>query len=151
MSLISLIVFVCFPGVVTVVASDDCSLYSLMLKVLPALAMGNTHTPGTFNNRLTVSACPFSEVLGVLTESFLLLGNSVIVVPGRSTAPPALLLAQLFIGAGLPAGALNILTGSNVSLGAKVAQSPSISYVTYCGNKQVHFAVFVENLPVVFF
>ncbi|TMS15536.1 Aldehyde dehydrogenase family 16 member A1 [Larimichthys crocea] len=89
-------------GVVTVVASDDCSLYSLMLKVLPALAMG----------------------------------NSVIVVPGRSTAPPALLLAQLFIGAGLPAGALNILTGSNVSLGAKVAQSPSISYVTYCGNKQ---------------
>ncbi|KAM9346112.1 aldehyde dehydrogenase family 16 member A1 [Symphorus nematophorus] len=89
-------------GVVAVVVSVDCSLYSLMLKVLPALAMG----------------------------------NSVIIVPGQSNGPPALLLAQLFMGAGLPAGALNVLTGSDISLGAKVAQSPSISYVTYSGNKQ---------------
>ncbi|XP_020507709.2 aldehyde dehydrogenase family 16 member A1 [Labrus bergylta] len=89
-------------GVVAVVVSDDCSLYSLMLKVIPALAMG----------------------------------NSVVVVPGQSTAPALLLLAQLFMGAGLPAGALNVLTGSDVSLGAKVAQSPSISYITYSGNKQ---------------
>ncbi|XP_026202734.1 aldehyde dehydrogenase family 16 member A1 [Anabas testudineus] len=89
-------------GVVAVVVSDDCSLYSLFLKVLPALAMG----------------------------------NSVIVVPGQYTAPPVLLLAQLFTGAGLPAGALNVLTGGDVSLGANVAQNPSISYVTYSGNKQ---------------
>ncbi|GLD61166.1 aldehyde dehydrogenase family 16 member A1 [Lates japonicus] len=89
-------------GVVAVVVSDDCSLYSLMLKVLPALAMG----------------------------------NSVIIVPGRTTTPPALLLAQLFTSAGLPAGALNVLTGSDMLLGAKVAQNQSISYVTYSGNKQ---------------
>lgn len=89
-------------GVVAVVVSDDCSLYSLLLKVLPALAMG----------------------------------NSVIVVPGRSTAPPVLLLAQLFMKAGLPAGALNVLTGRDMSLGSKVAQSPGISYVTYSGNKK---------------
>ncbi|XP_042370972.1 betaine aldehyde dehydrogenase-like, partial [Plectropomus leopardus] len=89
-------------GVVAAVVSDDCSLYSLMLKVLPALAMG----------------------------------NSVIVVPGRSSAPPALLLAQLFTGAGLPAGALNVLTGSGMRLGAEVAQNRNISYVTYSGNKQ---------------
>ncbi|XP_037545333.1 aldehyde dehydrogenase family 16 member A1 [Nematolebias whitei] len=89
-------------GVVVVVSSDDCSLYSLMLKVLPALAMG----------------------------------NSVVVVPGRSAAPPALLLAHLFTTAGLPAGALNVLTGSDVTLGAKVAQNSNVSYVTYSGNKQ---------------
>ncbi|XP_051242816.1 aldehyde dehydrogenase family 16 member A1 [Dicentrarchus labrax] len=89
-------------GVVAVVVSDDCSLYSIMLKVLPALAMG----------------------------------NSVIIVPGRSSTPAVLLLAQLFMGAGLPAGALNVLTGSDMSLGAKVAESPSISYVAYSGNKQ---------------
>uniref|UniRef100_G3NRB2 Aldehyde dehydrogenase domain-containing protein n=1 Tax=Gasterosteus aculeatus aculeatus TaxID=481459 RepID=G3NRB2_GASAC len=88
-------------GVVAVVSSDDCSLYSLMLKVLPALAMG----------------------------------NSLIVVPGRSSAPPVLLLAQLFTGAGLPAGALNVLTGSDMQLGAKVAQSANVSYVSYSGNK----------------
>ncbi|XP_068606185.1 aldehyde dehydrogenase family 16 member A1 [Brachionichthys hirsutus] len=88
-------------GVVAVVNSDDCSLYSLLLKVLPALAMG----------------------------------NSVIVVPGRRSAPPALLLGQLFMEAGLPAGALNVLNGGDVLLGAKVAQSPGVSYVTYSGNK----------------
>ncbi|XP_029013936.1 aldehyde dehydrogenase family 16 member A1 isoform X2 [Betta splendens] len=90
-------------GVVAVVASDDCSLYPLYCKVLPALAMG----------------------------------NSVIVVPGQCTAPAALLLAQLFTGAGLPSGALNVVTRSDFSLCAKVAQNPSISYVTYIGNKEV--------------
>ncbi|XP_061604523.1 aldehyde dehydrogenase family 16 member A1 isoform X1 [Phyllopteryx taeniolatus] len=89
-------------GVVLVVVSDDCSLYSLMLKVLPALAMG----------------------------------NSVILVPGQSTAPAALLLAQLFVGARLPAGALSVLTGSDMSMAADVAQNASISYVTYSGSKE---------------
>lgn len=58
-------------------------------------------------------------------------------VPGRHCAPPALLLAQLFMGAGLPAGALNVLPGGDVPLGAKVALNPGVSYVTYSGNKQV--------------
>ncbi|XP_051904503.1 aldehyde dehydrogenase family 16 member A1 isoform X1 [Hippocampus zosterae] len=89
-------------GVVLVTVSDDCTFHSLMLKVLPALAMG----------------------------------NSVTVVPGQSTAPPALLLAQLFTAAGLPAGALNVLTGGDVSLAADVARNSSIASVTYSGNKQ---------------
>uniref|UniRef100_A0A672ZIQ9 Aldehyde dehydrogenase family 16 member A1-like n=1 Tax=Sphaeramia orbicularis TaxID=375764 RepID=A0A672ZIQ9_9TELE len=90
-------------GVVAVVLSDDCSFYSLMVKVLPALAMG----------------------------------NSVIVIPGRSTAPAALLFAQLFMGVGPPAGVLNVLTGNDITLGARVAQSESINYMSYSGNKQV--------------
>ncbi|XP_020341799.1 aldehyde dehydrogenase family 16 member A1 [Oncorhynchus kisutch] len=89
-------------GVVVVVVSDDCSLYSLMLKVLPALAMG----------------------------------NAVVAIPGMGTAPPVLLLAQLFVEAGLPAGVLNVVTGSVLSLGSKVAQNPHVSYVTYSGNKK---------------
>lgn len=60
-----------------------------------------------------------------------------IVVPGRSAAPPALLLAQLFTAAGLPAGTLNILTGSDVTLGAKVSRNPDVRLIAYCGNKQV--------------
>lgn len=69
-------------------------------------------------------------------------------VPGLNTAPPALLLAQLFIGAGLPAGALNVLTGSDMSLCAKVAQNPNISHVTYSGNKQVCVRRLFEYLSV---
>ena len=67
-------------------------------------------------------------------------GNAVMVVPGRVAAPSALLLAQLFTEAGLPAGALNVLPGDPVSLGAIVAQNPTIKSVTYCGNKQVRRA-----------
>lgn len=89
-------------GVVEVVCSDECSLYSLMAKVIPALAMG----------------------------------NSVIIIPGHCIAPAALLLAQLFMSAGLPAGALNVLTGSDMSLAVQVAKNSSISYVAYSGNKQ---------------
>lgn len=87
-------------GVVEVVCSNECSLYSLMAKVIPALAMG----------------------------------NSVIIVPEHCTAPGALLLAQLFMNAGLPEGALNVLTGNGIAV--EVARNPSISYVTYSGNKQ---------------
>ncbi|XP_026062403.1 aldehyde dehydrogenase family 16 member A1-like isoform X1 [Carassius auratus] len=89
-------------GVVAVVVSDDCSVYFLLLKVLPALAMGNT----------------------------------VIVVPGKTTTLPALLLAQLFLEAGIPAGVLNVITGSEASLGAKVAQNPQVNYLTYSGRQE---------------
>lgn len=66
-----------------------------------------------------------------------------VVVPGRNSGPPALLLAQLFTSAGLPAGALSVLTGSDMSLAAKVAQNPKISYVTYGGNKAVGLEISV--------
>lgn len=82
-------------------------------------------------------------LLWVIIDYCRLAGNSVIVVPGQKSGPPALLLAQLFTGAGLPAGALNVLTGSGVSLGAKVAQSPNISYLTYGGNKAVGVEILV--------
>ncbi|MCJ8738921.1 hypothetical protein PDJAM_G00041140 [Pangasius djambal] len=88
-------------GVVAVVMSDDVFFYSMWLKVLPALAVG----------------------------------NAVIVVPGVKMAPPTLLLAQLLMEAGLPAGVLNVVTG-NGSVRVKVAQNNQICYVTYSGSKQ---------------
>ncbi|XP_042183975.1 aldehyde dehydrogenase family 16 member A1-like [Oncorhynchus tshawytscha] len=63
-------------------------------------------------------------------------GNTVVAIPGVGTVPPVLLLAQLFVEAGLPAGVLNVVTGNILSLGSKVAQNPHVSYVTYSGNKK---------------
>ncbi|KAI5627318.1 aldehyde dehydrogenase family 16 member A1 isoform X1, partial [Silurus asotus] len=88
-------------GVVAVVMSDDALFYSMWLKVLPALAVG----------------------------------NAVIVVPGVQMAPPTLLLAQLFMKAGLPAGVLNVVTG-NESVGVRVAQRSLINYISYSGSTQ---------------
>lgn len=51
-------------------------------------------------------------------------------------APPTLLLAQLFMEAGLPDGVLNVVTG-NGSVRVTVAQNSLINYVTYSGSKQV--------------
>ncbi|KAK1877269.1 Aldehyde dehydrogenase family 16 member A1 [Dissostichus eleginoides] len=78
----------------------------------------------------------WAQLRDALMPSWTPLGNSVIVVPGLSSAPPALLLAELFSAAGLPAGALNVLTGSDTSFGAKVAANQNVSYVTFSGNKQ---------------
>ncbi|KAF7690012.1 hypothetical protein HF521_011816 [Silurus meridionalis] len=88
-------------GVVAVVMSDDAFFYSMWLKVIPALAVG----------------------------------NAVIVVPGVQMAPPTLLLAQLFMKAGLPAGVLNVVTG-NESVGVRVAQRSLINYISYSGSTQ---------------
>ncbi|XP_062840788.1 aldehyde dehydrogenase family 16 member A1 [Trichomycterus rosablanca] len=65
----------------------------------------------------------------------LAVGNAVTVVAGVKMAPPALLLAQLFMESGFPAGVLNVVTGDS-SLGARVAQNSQISYLTYSGSKQ---------------
>jgi len=61
-------------------------------------------------------------------------------VPGKTTILPALLLAQLFMEAGIPAGVLNVVTGSE-ALAAKLAQNPQVNYLTYCGCKQTGEAV----------
>lgn len=76
-------------------------------------------------------------ILLKVKSSFCSSGNAIVVVPGQNSGPPALLLAQLFTGAGLPVGALNVLTGSDMSFATKVAQNPNISYMTYGGNKGV--------------
>ncbi|XP_036445459.1 aldehyde dehydrogenase family 16 member A1 isoform X2 [Colossoma macropomum] len=78
--------------------------------------------------------CSFHSIwLKVLPA--LAMGNVVIVVPGVKLAPPALLLAQLFMEAGLPAGVLSVVTG-DASVGARVAQNNQISYLTYSGSQQ---------------
>ncbi|TRY98992.1 hypothetical protein DNTS_001251 [Danionella cerebrum] len=80
-----------------VLASDDCSLYFLLLKVLPSLAMG----------------------------------NAVTVVSGRASSLPVLLFAQLCLEAGMPAGVLNVLTGSDAALAPRVASL--VNHLTFSG------------------
>ncbi|XP_066498768.1 aldehyde dehydrogenase family 16 member A1 isoform X2 [Hoplias malabaricus] len=65
----------------------------------------------------------------------LAMGNAVVVVPGVKLAPAALLLAQLGVEAGLPAGALNVVIGDG-TVGVRVAQNKHISFLTYSGKQQ---------------
>lgn len=118
------------------VVSDDVFFYSMWLKILPALAVGefSLHIPSKHTHTLLFIRTLQQQKFTLTWNCFI--GNAVIVVPGVKMAPPTLLLAQLLMEAGLPAGVLNVVTGSG-SVRVRVAQNSQIGYVTYSGNKQV--------------
>jgi len=64
-------------------------------------------------------------------------GNSVVHKPASTTPISALLLARLFADAGLPAGALNVVTGAGGSIGDALTFDPRIAMVTFTGSPEV--------------
>ena len=61
-------------------------------------------------------------------------GNAVVLKPARSTPLTALKLAQCFVDAGLPAGALSVVTGSGGKLGDRLVTDPRVRKVTFTGS-----------------
>ncbi len=66
----------------------------------------------------------------------LLAGNSVIVKPPSADPLPALLMTKIMAAAGIPAGALSVITGRG-ALGGYIAESPLIDMVTFTGSTSV--------------
>jgi acyl-CoA reductase-like NAD-dependent aldehyde dehydrogenase len=64
-------------------------------------------------------------------------GNTVVHKPASATPITALLLARLFADAGLPAGALNVITGPGGSIGDALTSDPRIAMVTFTGSPEV--------------
>ena len=64
-------------------------------------------------------------------------GNTVIHKPASATPVTALLLARLFLDAGLPAGALNVVTGPGGAIGDFLVEHPDIRMVTFTGSAEV--------------
>lgn len=67
----------------------------------------------------------------------LLAGNTVILKPASDTPLLALKLAECLSEAGLPAGALNVITGPGGSLGDAIAGHPRISMISLTGSTEV--------------
>src|SRR6201991_3478787 len=61
-------------------------------------------------------------------------GNAVVLKPARSTPLTALKLAQCFVDAGLPPGALSVLTGPGGKLGDRLVTDPRVRKVTFTGS-----------------
>jgi len=61
-------------------------------------------------------------------------GNAVVLKPARSTPLTALKLAQCFVDAGLPPGALSVVTGSGGILGDRLVTDPRVRKVTFTGS-----------------
>ncbi len=64
-------------------------------------------------------------------------GNAVIHKPASATPVTALLLARLFLDAGLPPGALNVVTGPGGAVGDFLVEHPDIRMVTFTGSAEV--------------
>jgi acyl-CoA reductase-like NAD-dependent aldehyde dehydrogenase len=64
-------------------------------------------------------------------------GNTVVHKPASTTPLSALLVAELFEEAGLPAGALNVVTGPGGTLGDGLVQHPGVDMVTFTGSVEV--------------
>lgn len=67
----------------------------------------------------------------------LLAGNSVIAKPASDTPLSLLYFGRLLELAGVPAGALNILTGSGRSVGDAITTSPDVDAVSFTGSTSV--------------
>ncbi|MFC5648670.1 aldehyde dehydrogenase family protein [Paenibacillus solisilvae] len=68
-------------------------------------------------------------------------GNTIVLKPAGQTPLTALLLAELLQQAGLPAGALNVVTGSGSVIGERLVTDERIQAVTFTGSPDVGIAI----------
>jgi aldehyde dehydrogenase (NAD+) len=65
------------------------------------------------------------------------MGNAAVVKPAEDTNLSALRFAELAAEAGLPEGALNIVTGLGEEAGAALCSRPGINFLTFTGSNEV--------------
>ncbi|MGI6576692.1 MAG: aldehyde dehydrogenase family protein [Eubacteriales bacterium] len=96
----------------------------------------------TIHEPLGVFACivPFNypfELAAHKTAPMLVTGNSVILKPASETPRSALILCELLLEAGVPANAIQCLTGSGSKIGSILASDERISAVSFTGSTEV--------------
>ncbi len=64
-------------------------------------------------------------------------GNAVVHKPASTTPICALRMARIFQDCGLPAGALNVITGPGSAIGEMLALDPRVAMVTFTGSAEV--------------
>jgi acyl-CoA reductase-like NAD-dependent aldehyde dehydrogenase len=74
----------------------------------------------------------------------LTMGNAVIIKPASDTPLSAIMVTELLLKAGVPAGAAQIVTGSGSKIGTKLAQSPGVDAVSLTGSVSAGVSL-VEN------
>jgi aldehyde dehydrogenase (NAD+) len=65
------------------------------------------------------------------------MGNATVLKPAEDTSLSALRFAELATEAGLPEGALNVVTGTGEEAGAALAGHPGVNFVTFTGSNEV--------------
>ncbi|MRH44294.1 aldehyde dehydrogenase family protein [Aquibacillus halophilus] len=79
---------------------------------------------------------PFNDPLNLVAHKVgpaIAAGNAIVVKPASVTPLSALLLAEAFTNAGLPAGMLSVITGSGKEVGETLVTHPSIKMISFTG------------------
>ena len=78
-----------------------------------------------------------AQMLGRTVAPALAMGNCVVLKPAEDTSLSALRVAQIATEAGLPDGALNVVTGLGEEAGAALAAHPGIDFISFTGSNEV--------------
>lgn len=68
-------------------------------------------------------------------------GNAVVLKPAPQTPLSALFIAELLAEAGLPAGALNVVTGDGQAVGEQIVRDPRVGAISFTGSAAVGAAI----------
>jgi aldehyde dehydrogenase (NAD+) len=77
------------------------------------------------------------QILGRSVGAALAMGNACVLKPGEDASLTALEVGRLALEAGLPRGALNIVTGYGEEAGAALAAHPRVDHVSFTGSREV--------------
>jgi aldehyde dehydrogenase (NAD+) len=77
------------------------------------------------------------QMFGRTVAPALAMGNACIVKPAEDASLSSLMVAQLALQVGFPAGALNIVTGYGESAGAALTAHPDVAYLSFTGSPEV--------------
>ena len=75
------------------------------------------------------------QILGRSVGAALAMGNACVLKPGEDASLSALEIGRLALEAGLPPGALNIVTGTGAEAGAALAAHPGIDHLSFTGSR----------------
>lgn len=78
-----------------------------------------------------------AQMFGRTVVPALAMGNAAVLKPAEDTPLSALRIAELAAAAGLPDGALNVVTGLGEEAGAALAGHPGIDLVSFTGSNEV--------------
>jgi len=114
--------------------------------------LGNDNAAFTLREPVGVTAhiVPWNYPTSTLVRGIapaLAAGCSAVVKPAETTPYTALMIAELLIRAGLPAGVVNVVTGTGAEAGAPLVRDPRVRHVTFTGSVQTGVGVMQAVAP----
>ncbi|WP_170479580.1 aldehyde dehydrogenase family protein [Ruegeria arenilitoris] len=74
------------------------------------------------------------QIIGRSVGAALAMGNACVLKPAEEACLTALAFAHLALEAGLPAGALNVVTGLGAEAGAALSSHPGVNHISFTGS-----------------